>query len=298
MGCASSKDAAAVLPTAPADGSPSKSRSTSPRQNADGLTAKTLKSAARSGAAVLKLVPARVPGDLSAWASGLRDDREAEAWLEAIQAALDALWEPIVSKVDARLAAPGAVPAYDTLKPASLLALVRDVASVPDQQQWPAAAACDGLLRMGAALWQRTQGPGRAPSAEVEARFVNASLCRLLTFLSLALTGTVAVEDAESFDAKLDAWRTLLTAFGLGRPHLCALIDAASKGLLLYMDAVVRGDTQLRLTCERGTALSEGTARQWEQSSCHRGSASATHEGGQSRERYPNPTLTLTLTLL
>ena len=112
---------------------------------------------------------------------------------------------------------------YDTLKPASLLALVRDVASVPDQQQWPAAAACDGLLRMGAALWQRTQGPGRAPSAEVEARFVNASLCRLLTFLSLALTGTVAVEDAESFDAKLDAWRALLTAFGLGRPHLCAL---------------------------------------------------------------------------
>ena len=224
MGCASSKDAAAVLPSAPADGSPAKSRSTSPtRQNADGLTAKTLKSAARSGAAVLKLVPARVPGDLSAWASGLRDDKEAEAWLEAIQAALDALWEPIVSKVDARLAAPGAVPAYDTLKPASLLALVRDVASVPDQQQWPAAAACDGLLRMGAALWQRTQGPGRAPSAEVEARFVNASLCRLLTFLSLALTGTVAVEDAESFDAKLDAWRTLLTAFGLGRPHLCAL---------------------------------------------------------------------------
>ena len=75
MGCASSKDAAAVLPTAPTDGSPSKSRSTSPRQNADGLTAKTLKSAARSGADVLKLVPARVPGDLSAWASGLRDDR-------------------------------------------------------------------------------------------------------------------------------------------------------------------------------------------------------------------------------
>jgi len=156
MGCASSKDA--VLPTAPADGSPSepnvKSRSTSPtRQNADGLSAKTLKSAARSGAAVLKLVPARVPGDLSAWASGLRDDKEADAWLEAIQAALDALWEPIVTKVDARLAAPGAVPAYDTLKPASLLALVRDVASVPDQQQWPAAGACDGLLRMGAALW-------------------------------------------------------------------------------------------------------------------------------------------------
>eukprot|EP00964_Phaeocystis_antarctica_P054292 scaffold31889_cov64-Phaeocystis_antarctica.AAC.1 len=26
----------------------------------------------------------------------------------------------------------------------------------------------------------------------------------------------------------------------------------------------VRGDTQLRLTCERGTALSEGTAMQWE----------------------------------
>ena len=75
MGCASSKDAASVLPTAPTDGSPSKSRSTSPRQNADGLTAKTLKSAARSGADVLKLVPARVPGDLSAWASGLRDDR-------------------------------------------------------------------------------------------------------------------------------------------------------------------------------------------------------------------------------
>ena len=36
-----------------------------------------------------------------------------------------------------------------------------------------------------------------------------------------------------------------------------ALLDAASKGLLLYTDAVVRGDTQLRLTCERGTALSE-----------------------------------------
>ena len=43
-----------------------------------------------------------------------------------------------------------------------------------------------------------------------------------------------------SFDAKLDTWRTLLTTFGLGRPHLCALLDAASKGLLLYIDAVVR----------------------------------------------------------
>ena len=131
---------------------------------------------------------------------------------------------------------------------------------------------------MGAALWQRTQGPGRATSAEVEARFVNASLCRLLAFLSLALTRTVAVEDAarcarpphstlhpphlharpqpttarrrrsrtsaalrrRSFDAKLDTWRTLLSTFGLGRPHLCALLDAASKGLLLYIDAVVR----------------------------------------------------------
>lgn len=198
MGCAASKDGQ----TAPADGLPSEAdveaSSTSPRrQNAAGLTAKTLKSAGRSGlAAVLKLVPARVPGDLPVWAAGLGDDKEAAGWLEAIQAALDALWEPLVSKVEVRLAAPGAVPAYDSLKPASLLVLVREVAGVSDEQQWPAAAACDGLLRMGAALWQRTQGPGRATSAEVEARFVNASLCRLLAFLSLALTRTVAVEDA------------------------------------------------------------------------------------------------------
>jgi hypothetical protein len=202
MGCASSKDEAGVLKKAPADGLPSEAdveaSSTSPRrQNAAGLTAKTLKAAGRSGpAAVLKLVPARVPGDLPAWSAGLGDGKEAEGWLEAIQAALDALWEPLVSKAEARLAAPGAVPAYDSLKPASLLVLVRDIAGVPDEKQWPAAAACDGLLRMGAALWQRTQGPGRAPSAEVEARFVNASLCRLLAFLSLALTRTVAVEDA------------------------------------------------------------------------------------------------------
>ena len=202
MGCASSKGEAGVLQTAPADGLASEAnveaRSTSPRrQNAAGLTAKTLKSAGRSGpAAVLKLVPARVPGDLPAWAAGLGDDKEAAGWLEAIQAALDALWEPLVSKAEARLAAPGAVPAYDSLTPALLLVLVRDVAGVPDEQQWPAAAACDGLLRMGAALWQRTQGPGRAPSAEAEARFVNGSLCRLLALLSLALTRTVAVEDA------------------------------------------------------------------------------------------------------
>ena len=77
MGCASSKGEAGVLQTAPADGLASEAnveaRSTSPRrQNAAGLTAKTLKSAGRSGpAAVLKLVPARVPGDLPAWAAGL-----------------------------------------------------------------------------------------------------------------------------------------------------------------------------------------------------------------------------------
>ena len=45
----------------------------------------------------------------------------------------------------------------------------------------------------------------------------------------------------------------------------------------------MRGDTQLRLTCERGTALSEGTALQWEHSACHQGSAPP-QEGKQSRE--------------
>ena len=44
----------------------------------------------------------------------------------------------------------------------------------------------------------------------------------------------------------------------------------------------MRGDTQLRLTCERGTALSEGTALQWEQSAFHQGSAA--QEGKQGRE--------------
>ena len=51
---------------------------------------------------------------------------------------------------------------------------------------------------------------------------------------------TSAALRRRSFDAKLDTWRTLLSTFGLGRPHLCALLDAASKGLLLYIDAVVR----------------------------------------------------------
>ena len=56
---------------------------------------------------------------------------------------------------------------------------------------------------------------------------------------------TSATPRRRSFDAKLDTWRTLLSSFGLCRPHLCALLDASSKGLLLYTDAVVRADTQL-----------------------------------------------------
>ena len=311
MGCASSKSEAAELQVAPADVPPSEveviyaqpyrinvGASESPaaaspkRQTTALLTAKALKSAAKSGqAAILKLVPTRVPSDIPAWAAGLGGDREVTGWLEALQAALDALWEPLVSRAEARLAAPGAVPAYDSLKPASLLMLMCDVAGLAEEEQWPAAAACGGLLRMGAALWERTQGPGRAPSAEAEARFVNASLCRLLALLSLALTRTVAVEDAASFGAKLQAWRALMSIFGLGRPHVCPMLDAASKGLLLYTDAAVRGDAQLRLTCARGTALSDALP-QWEQSPCHRaaqegrggGEGGRGGEGGESGE--------------
>ena len=116
-------------------------------------------------------------------------------------------------------------------------------------QTWACATASAGLLRIGAALWEHTQAPGQAPSAAQEARFVNASLRRLLALLSLALTRTVAVEDAESFDARLEPWRALQARFGLPRPHLCALLDAASKGLLLYTDAEGEPVGDCRLRC-------------------------------------------------
>ena len=166
-------------------------------QDTAAFAAKTLQSAGKSGpASVLTLVAKGMPDNGAAWAASL-DDKDAAGWLEAIQAALNALWEPLVSKAEVSLAAPGAVPAYDSLKPASLLVLLREVAGVADEQQWPAAVACSELLRMGAALWARAQGPGRAPSAEAEACFVNPSLCRLLALLSLALTRTVVRHQPE-----------------------------------------------------------------------------------------------------
>jgi len=248
----------------PAAGSSSEPAAASAAQQH--FTAKSLKAAARAGlSAVVKLFSVEESVPSGGWAADL-SDREAATWLESIQAAVDALWEPLMAKAEARLSAPRAVPAYDSLKPVSLLMLIRGTAALDENsKRWAGAGATTGLLRMGAALWERTQTGGKAPSAEAEAKFVNASLRRLLALLSLALCRTVAVEDASSFETKVQPWKTLLAEFGLARPHLCALLDSAAKGLLLYADAAVRGDAQLRLGCARSSAL-EDAMPQWEKS--------------------------------
>ena len=112
-----------------------------------------------------------------------------------------------------------------------------------------AASASGGADRAGKA-W-RGPGGGLRRGAAVDAqvtRCARMSAAKRGAARMLALTRTVAVEDAESFDARLEPWRALQARFGLPRPHLCALLDAASKGLLLYTDAVgeLVGDCRLR----------------------------------------------------
>ena len=204
---------------------------------------------------------------------------EAAEWLRALAAGVDALWSPLLKRVDFELSADEAVPSWESLSTASLLKLLVREAKMTasasgeadcdddggggeDGARWEHAAASERLLEMAAALWQRRCS--RQPALNAEG-FESASLRQLFAMLALALCRIVAVEGGDAFDLKLRWWRQVQRCFGLPRPQLCALLGGAEKGLLLYADAAVVGDGKLAVRCLRGSALWEALP-QWEAS--------------------------------
>lgn len=181
---------------------------------------------------------------------------------------MDALWEPIIAEAEQRLSSPNAGGTWDSL---TTVELARALLEVAGSEVASVREASSALLASASSLWQRQRtrsGIAHVNAAASEAAFQCAPLCRLLGMLAIALCRTVGVEEPSGVQRRLRPWTDCCTELGLREPALCALLDGRSKGLLLYLAMVERGDARLKLGVDRGGALWEALS-QWAASPFH-----------------------------
>jgi hypothetical protein len=263
MGCGGSKPSADDVAVASASpGSPAKPAKPSSATRA--LAA----SAAGGASAISTCAQAAHP-------SASLSDGEAAAWLDAIQSCVDAVWGPLVAELERRIEAGEATSSWDELSTADVLRLVRNI--VGEGGRPAVRDATEALLALAAPLWERQRrlsGEVAPGSANAEARFASAPLCKLVGSVGIALCRVVGVEDAAGFARRVAPWHTLCAEYGLagsvapceGEPpdltRLSALLDAQAKALLVFSAAVGQGDAMLKLKVERPSALWDA-APQW-----------------------------------
>eukprot|EP00966_Prymnesium_polylepis_P003708 84724-Prymnesium_polylepis.1 len=303
MGCGASKSRTAAPKADDGVASPKAQPSSATRQPGSGVKRKAppaataLQASAAGGAE--RVAEAIRQAQLPDWSSATQIDLA--AWLAAVHACLDAIWEPLLTAVESQVSQPaagdgkceaaassdgGSRHGWGTLGVENLAQMLRGVAgsATPTIK-----AASAGLLDVAAALWPQFQslqpaasggeGDKASGSALAETDFINRSLVRLLGIFSVIMFRRVTVEDRGALEAKAAAWGALCDELGLGRPQLCTLLDAGAKATLLYVDQVAEGDGQCRLNCGRQTALWDARP-QWERS-CAGG------EPGRSCKLFP-----------
>ena len=192
--------------------------------------------------------------------SALGDDAESAAsqWLKAVHVCVDAVWDPLVSSVEQKIATHGSGSSvWDQLTTVEVLQFLLEATG---GNPTSVCEATNALLAIAAALWRRQRqrsARGLPKSAAAEAAFPSGPLCRLLGLLGICLCRTVGVEDPTGLSRRLTPWNNLRTAFGLdSSAHLCALLDGRAKGLLIYCRMVsTHGDARLKLAVSREGAL-------------------------------------------
>ena len=189
-------------------------------------------------------------------------DVEAAQWLAPVRACVDAVWEPLVTEVERRIAASGSGGLWDQLTTAEL---VEQLLAAAGERAAAVREATAALLATAAALWgrQRILSASASPgAAAAEASFESGPLCRLLGLLGITLCRTVGVEEPHSVRRCVLPWETCRATLGLEGGALCALLDGRCKGLLVYIAMVQRGDARLKLSVGRAAALWEALP-QW-----------------------------------
>ena len=189
-------------------------------------------------------------------------DAEATRWISTVNTCLSAIWDPLVTELELRLTSSGGG-VWDSL---TTVDLVRFMLEAAGSDTTSVREATSALLATASALWQRQRVRSSSAqshaAAAAEAGFPSAPLCRLLGLLAIALCRTVGVEDSASLQRRLAPWTSGCAELGLREPAMCAVLDARSKGLLLYLAMVERGDARLKLSVGRGGSLWEALP-QW-----------------------------------
>ena len=185
------------------------------------------------------------------------DEKAVLAWIEAVQACVSVIWEPLVAHVEQRAGESNKRGGgWDQLTTTTILELLLEATG--DERVASIASVTPALLDRAAALWARRLELSSADfigGAAAERAFESGPLCQLLNLVAIAVCRTVGVEDAAGLERRVSPWRTLRSTFGLASDELCCLLDGRSKAFLLYLAVVGRGDSRLKLSVGRETAL-------------------------------------------